>query len=402
MATAREKNGRWYYRITLSTNGRNKYLERGSFSTREEALQAGKEHERKIKSSKKDSFVPAKITYKDMTDEWITNYAPAVYKRNTITAHKKTLKNYILPALGNCYVSSITTRMLQDIINTETSQHTNNGLDKIHSTLAKSFDYGIVQGYISQTPVYGVVMPKIRSVMAQEIKPTREQKACPKELINAIFDRFPEGHPAYIPLLLGYRCGLRLGEAYGVLIEDIDRVNKKLYVRRQIQFNEDTNELYFTDPKYCNPGEFRVIDLDTDTWRKLMKHIQKIESCRSVMHHKQYYVTDRGVLSETKGEPIYLLNVRIADGSYISPRTMQHVSRVIHGKTGVFNCVDPDWDFHMLRHTHASECIASGMSPESVRKRLGHRRLSTTYRFYVHETESQQEETKQILEAMYT
>lgn len=401
MATAREKNGRWYFRITLSTNGRNKYLERGSFDSKEEAIQAGTEYEKKVKADRDRSFVPVNITYGDMASEWITTYAPAVYKQGTITTHKKTLKNYILPVLKDCSVSSITTRMLQEIINQETSQHTRYGLDKIHSTLAKSFDYAIIQGYISKTPVYGVTMPKIRSVMAKEIHPTREQKACPKRLVNAIFDRFPEGHSAYIPLLLAYRCGLRLGEAYGLLIEDIDRVNRKIYVRRQIQFNEE-NELYFTEPKYCNPGEYRVIDLDKNTWKILLKHIQKIESCRSVMHHKQYYITKNGFLSETNGEPIFLLNVRIADGSYISPRTMQHVGRVIHGKTGVFDAVDPDWDYHMLRHTHASDCIAAGMAPETVRKRLGHRRLSTTYKFYVHETESQSEAAKAILEEMYS
>ena len=38
MATAREKNGRWYYRITISSKGKNKYLERGSFLSKDEAL----------------------------------------------------------------------------------------------------------------------------------------------------------------------------------------------------------------------------------------------------------------------------------------------------------------------------------------------------------------------------
>ena len=52
-----------------------------------------------------------------------------------------------------------------------------------------------------------------------------------------------------------------------------------------------------------------------------------------------------------------------------------HVSRVIHGKTGYFSMPDSDWDFHMLRHTHASELIAAGVSPLSVQKRLGDSRL---------------------------
>lgn len=399
MATARQKNGKWYYRITISSKGKNKYLERGSFPTRKEAIDAGNEHEVKIKRGE-GLYSPVKITYGDMAEEWITTYAPTMYKPNTINTHRKTLKNYILPVLKDYQVTAITTKDLQTIINKETSNHTRYGLDKIHSTLVKTFDYGIITGYLTKDPSNGLIMPQKRSIMAQTIKPSREQKSCEKRLLNAISGRFPEGHPCFIPLILGYRCGLRLGEAYGVLIEDIDRHNRKLYVRRQIQFN-DNNELYFTDLKYCSPGEYRVVDLDMDTWRILMRQITRVESSRPVMQHKQYYESDKRIINETSGKPIYFLNVRLTDGSYISPRTMQHVSRVIHGKEGKFDYVDTDWDFHMLRHTHASECIAAGMPPESVQKRLGHKRLETTYRFYVHETEEQSDKARSVLEAMY-
>jgi integrase len=119
------------------------------------------------------------------------------------------------------------------------------------------------------------------------------------------------------------------------------------------------------------------------------------------MQHRKYFVSEDNIVNETSGKPISFLNVRIADGSYVSPRTMQHVGRVIHGKEGIFDMVDPEWDFHMLRHTHASECIAAGMPPESLQKRLGHKNLTTTYKFYVHETEPQSDKARAILEEMY-
>ena len=400
MASAREKNGKWYYRITVSSSGKTKYIERGSYPTRKEALDAGAAHELKLKRGEV-IFIPKRITYGDMANEWLTTYAPTLYKETTLKTHKKVLKNYILPVIKDYDISAVDTLILQTIINDETANHTWHGLDKVRSTLNKTFDYAIKVGYLNKTPVEGLTMPKIRSIKAQTLKPTRESKTCSKGLINAIFDRFPEGHPCHIPLLLGYRCGLRLGEAYGLCINDIDRVNKKLYVRRQIQFNDDTNELYFTQPKYCNPGEYRVIDLDDNTWRILMRRVKRIESARSVMNHTQYYVDENRVVNTESGEPIYLLNVRLADGSYISPRTMQHVSRVIHGKESHFNYVDTTWDFHQLRHTHASECIAAGMPPESVQKRLGHRWLTTTYKFYVHETEDQSVRAREVLEGMF-
>lgn len=400
MASAREKNGKWYYRITVSSCGKTKYIERGSYESKEEALEAGTSHELKLKGGD-IVFIPTKITYGDMVNEWLTEYAPTQYKLNTIKTHKKVLKNYILPVLKDYEVSAVNTRTLQNIINEETPKHTIDGLYKIRSSMAKTFNYAIVNGYIRKDPLEGLVMPRKRSISARTLKVSKTKETCPKQLVNAIFDRFPEGHPCFIPLLLGYRCGLRLGEAYGLCIEDFDRVDRTLTIRRQIQYNDDTNELYFSDPKYCDPGEFRVIDLDSDTYRVLSRHVKKIEQCRSILRHRQYYVTPEGILNCETGTPVYLLNVRPSDGSYISPRTMQHVSRVIHGKESYFDCVDPTWDFHSLRHTHTSECIAAGMSPESVRKRLGHKSLVTTYRFYVHETETQSEKARMVLEGMF-
>ncbi len=399
MASARQKNGKWYYRITVTSSGKTSYIERGSFPTKEEALYAGEAHEQKLKRGDV-IFIPRRITYGDMCNEWLTEYAPTVYKATTIKTHKKVLNNYIFPVIKDYDISAVDTKVLQAIINNETANHTYHGLDKIHSTLNKTFDYAIVSGYLNKTPLNGLVMPKIRSIRAQTLKPSRESKTCPKRLINAIFDRFPEGHPGHIPLLLGYRCGLRLGEAYGLLIEDFDRVNRRLIIRRQIQFNDDTNELYFSAPKYCNPGEYRVVDLDSDTYRTLYKHVQKVEKSRPIMNHIQYYISDN-VVNTTAGDPIYFMNVRLSDGSYISPRTMQHVSRVIHGAESHFSCADKHWDFHQLRHTHTSECIAAGMPPESVQKRLGHKNLTTTYRYYVHETEGQAEKAKEVLEGMF-
>ena len=399
MASARQKSGKWYYRITVSSDGKPKYIERGSFDTKEEAIQAGEEHERRVKRSE-FIFIPKRFSYGELVDEWLKSYAPTQYKLNTIKTHKKVLKSYILPVIKDYDINCITTSDLQEIINYETPKHTLDGLYKIRATMSKTFDYAVKAGYILRDPSEGVNLPRRRSLAAQTLKSTREQETCPNELIRAIFERFPEGHPCYIPLLLGYRCGLRLGEVYGLLIDDFNRANKTLTIRRQIQFNEQ-NQLYFTDPKYCDPGEYRVIDLDSETCRILSRHIQKIQACRPVMNHKQYYVDENGIVNEKSGKPIYFLNVRYDDGSYISPRTMQHVSRVIHGKESYFNNVDCNWDFHILRHTHASECIAAGMPPESVRNRLGHRNLTTTYKFYVHETEDQSSKAKSILEAMY-
>jgi integrase/recombinase XerD len=39
---------------------------------------------------------------------------------------------------------------------------------------------------------------------------------------------------------------------------------------------------------------------------------------------------------------------------------------------------EPDLELHQLRHTHATELTNDGVSPRTIQKRLGHRKLQTT------------------------
>lgn len=46
---------------------------------------------------------------------------------------------------------------------------------------------------------------------------------------------------------------------------------------------------------------------------------------------------------------------RREDGSYISPRTLQHTSSVIHKQLEF-----PEFDYHSMRHTHTTMLIENG------------------------------------------
>lgn len=402
MASVRQKSGKWYYRITITdTNGKHRYIERGSFNTKREAQKEGNKAEVEYKTTEVISR-RKNMSFYFLSQEWLRNTADE-YKISTLQSHEKELRSTILPYLKDFDINAITLKNCQNVIDKAIkTNHSRNRLTKIRATMNKCFAYAVRNGYLKENPARDVKLPAPRSKAALNIKTAKDRCIISKEEAIAILNRFPEGHPCYIPLLLGYRCGLRLGEAYGLLINDVDLDNKVLHIRRQIQYEESTNELYFTQPKYCLPGQGRDVRLDDNTVKILRKHINKIESTRISMGHLLYFVDEKGVLNtERNGEMIFLLNVRMNDGSFIAPRTMRHVSRVVHGKTGKFDCVNPTWDYHTMRHTHASECVAAGMDPVSVQKRLGHKNLQTTYRYYIHETEEQQEESKQIINSMF-
>lgn len=235
---------------------------------------------------------------------------------------------------------------------------------------------------------------KVPSPRAKPKTPTRkkERDVVSVEAWNAIITRFPFGHSCHIPLLLAYRCGLRLGEAFALdWYEDIDLEHKTLSVNRQIQWIDGC--WVFTNPKY---DSFRTILLD-DYMVNILSKVKELQQRAEKYYDKCYihlYVNERQqlVTENKKGyKEIHLLNVR-EDGSYIQPRVMQHCSRVIH-----YNLGYEKFDYHSLRHTHATMLIENGAPIKDVQHRLGHKSVQVTLNIYSHVTAKMQLQTLGIL-----
>ena len=56
------------------------------------------------------------------------------------------------------------------------------------------------------------------------------------------------------------------------------------------------------------------------------------------------------------------------------------------------------FDYHSLRHTHATLLIEGGANIKDVQMRLGHTNISTTLQTYVHDTDKLMQESVDIFE----
>lgn len=90
-------------------------------------------------------------------------------------------------------------------------------------------------------------------------KPTTKKvrRAGTKETIDKIFKRFPASHSAHILLQLGYRCGIRLGEVFGLTWDDVNFKDHTITVNRQVQHNGVN--WYLTAPKYNSIRAFKIV-----------------------------------------------------------------------------------------------------------------------------------------------
>jgi len=112
------------------------------------------------------------------------------------------------------------------------------------------------------------------------------------------------------------------------------------------------------------------------------------------LYTRQFINENNQIVSHDTGREIFMLNVR-EDGSFISPITITHACRVIHHKLKLNH-----FEYHALRHTHATTLFTNGASKIDISERLGHFDWKTTDG-YLHNDEKQREKTIQIVSNIY-
>ena len=159
----------------------------------------------------------------------------------------------------------------------------------------------------------------------------------PAEIV-AIFKRFPEGNPYYIPLFLAYAYGMEKDEAFAITIDDVMNHEDRIKTTKKITYNRSNNQHYISSASYA----FGIYINDDPEVNKIIKRV--IHHRINHMDAKVCYRVYNGQIDPKRGQSIFFLNVR-EDESFISPQGINHVARVIHGKKGKFEYVDPEWKF---------------------------------------------------------
>ena len=72
--------------------------------------------------------------------------------------------------------------------------------------------------------------------------------------------------------MLGYHCGLRLGEAYGLVWNDVDLIWGSIYLRRQVQWDSQNHVYVIVPPKYDSN---RRIKMDNIIWEFLKREKER-------------------------------------------------------------------------------------------------------------------------------
>lgn len=393
----RKRGNSWEFRFeTARVGDKRTQVSKGGFETKKAALEAGTEAMNQYNNSGA-VIEPSKISLSDYLDQWMEKYCKVALKPATVENYEKNIRLRIKPALGQYALSSVKTASIQKLINDMFNEgYSRNTISTVKRILSGAMRYAIdTDGVLLVNPTARVRLPSVRAVPEN---PTRSSPNVfiPPEMIDRIFARFPEGTSTFIPMQLGYRCGMRIGEAFGVCWDDVDFDAMTISIKRQAQWDVEKQQWYMTAPKY---DSFRTIEMDEKLGEILQREHEKQLRARQYYgeRYTQLFVSVDGIINTTgEGNKIFPVAVR-EDGTYIGPRTMQHASGVIHHELGY-----PEFTFHSLRHTHATMLVESGAPIKYVQERLGHKDAQVTMRIYSHLSQKQKSDGRALIDKIFS
>ena len=368
----RKKGDTWYYYFDLAkVDGKRKKIERKGGSTKKEALTALRNAIAEYENAgtlKSDND----ISYSDYLDYWMNNYVKIQCKRTTEALYKRYIEQHIKPILGLYKLKTLNPSILQDFLNKKSiNGFSKNTVSSFYGLLSGSLKYAVYpMKYIKENPMTYVHMPRYDVLHKKD---STELKIISLTDFNRMIERFPLGSSFYIPLQIAFQTGLRASEVTGLTWDDIDFNNYTLEVNKILV--KIGPEWTFGTPK--TQSSHRIINIGPSLIKILQDH--KIYQDEMRIKYGNWYKESNFICTKENGENI-------------TTESLKYLSRVVNYELKI------NFNFHSLRHTHATMLIENGANMKDVQNRLGHSKLSTTMDTYAHVTPNMQRQTVDIFE----
>ena len=413
----RKRGSKWYYYFEgEKVGGKRQKVERVGGKTKKEAEAALAAAINEYNQAGM-VFEPTKISVADYLDQWYELYCKMNLKYNTQVGYLQIIEKHLNPRFGKYALKSLNPAIIQEYVNDlKLHGYAKNSITGIMSTFSAALDYAVEPlHYIPQNPIKMVRMPKI------ERKP-RERIILTMDEWNQIIERFRKTR-YYIPLMIGFYTGLRISEVFGLTWDDVDLEKRTITVNKQVlkrNFGVDVKRAarvkgkkemrsswYFNTPK--TESSNRVVPFGQTLYEALKE--EKMNQVRNELKYGEFYTTHfLKTEKDEKGNDMFRIIpaqkcidsqlprvwlICIAEnGQYTSTDSFKYAARIIH------NELQLGFDFHSLRHTHATMLIEAGANVKNVQARLGHTRIETTLQTYVHDTEKMGEESVELFEQL--
>ena len=371
----RKRGNSWYYYFDLGyVNGKRKRIERVAKGAKSkgEAERVLREKIREYENAG-HVFTPAEITVEDYFAFWMKEYVEMKLKPNTVENYRMVIRNHINPKLGKFKLRSLSPHVLQEYINEKTREgYSYKTLSIIKGVLTKSLKQAVYPfKFINETPMQYVELHK-----STERKPSKEKlKVLSENNLKVLFSNIKEGHAFYIPFMIGYFSGIRVGELCGLEWKHVDFYEGTITIEQQMtkEFyklnNGKTKEIFVVGtPK--TKSSYRTITV-SDTLLDILRK-ERTKQKENQLRYGEFYAKD----------PQHDFICKKENGESYTPNVIKWLSRrYVNEELGL------TFNFHSLRHTLATTLIENGVEVKTVQSILGHSRSGITQDTYAHLTE---------------
>lgn len=292
----------------------------------------------------KNYIITKDITFYEIINGWLT-YKYNSVKESTYFKYKYVIEKYLFPKLK--------TKTIRELLKYDFNNFicTFNTLDKttikMLITILKSVLKFAERKYDIDFKTDLIKFPKKNKTDLQIFTDKEKQK-----LISYCYK---DNSLKSIGILMSLYTGMRIGELCALKWENIDLKEDTITVTKTLQ------------RVYANNSTHILIDSP-----KSNSSIRKIPINKKL--HNLLYTVKK--LDDYDAQCYFLTGLK---DKFIEPRNYQYTFKQILQKINL-----PVYNFHILRHTFATDCININMDVKSLSKILGHSNVNITLNKYVH------------------
>jgi integrase len=306
---------------------------------------------------------------KMIVSEWFNLWAESYLgnvKPLTAASYRQSIKNHIIPYLGNMQLKKLKTNDIQraynDMIKRGLSAKT---VKNVHGVIHKGLEKAIELNYINHNVSSACVLPRQER---KEIKVMEDYQIV--KFLQAIKE--DEFESVYFMTLF---TGMRQGEVLGLIWDDIDFDNNIIYIRRQLLKDKESAGYMFGSLKN---GKSRTIVASQNVMNLLKKRKSEQEKDKEEAGSRW---------EDNKGEWSRLVFTN-KFGKHLN-----HVTVYKHYKKIVTSIGIKESRFHDLRHSFAVISLQNGDDIKTVQENLGHHTAAFTLERYAHSTRKMKSES---------